>query len=136
MSVKFLYSTGTYERPLDLDDDQTIHAIQQDAQAELVALRDFADLDNGGAATRLGDSYEPIVVADFPPSHDERWAKVDALPASTLRGFYLEASTHLTQAAALPLDSPEQQAARRSYYRVYRLHLLARFRRPLDFISA
>jgi hypothetical protein len=37
-------------------------------------------------------------------------------------------------AANLPVDSAERLHERREYYRLYRLILLARTRRPLDFL--
>ena len=122
MSLKFRYSDGVYEMAPGVNDDEQAVAIRQDALAELVALREMADLETG------------IVVADAPPDDDPRWAKIDALPAHTLHGFYNQAGQKLTESVHLPLDSPERLAARQAYYHAYRLHILARYRRPLDFL--
>lgn len=118
----FRYTDGTYLFSGDgtLSTDVLDGIVVRDAGVELGTMRQV---------------WPEFEVADAPADDDPRWAKLEALGPERARGLYEQSRAALAHALTFEKNTPERHAAMGEYVRLYRLHILARLRRPGWFVT-
>lgn len=75
------------------------------------------------------------VVADFPLEGDARWARIDALGTDLARGQWAKVQSALYELSRADATDETRAHWHDAHIKAYRIHLMARYRRPEWFIA-
>ena len=117
----FVYDSGLYYAPDPSDTDALHRSIRADAAREVNDLRSF---------------YPDLPIDGVPDDDSPGWAKLDALPTESLHGFWTKAGAAGDDTCSTTLTAEQIGAAQALHAKWYRLHCLARIRRPEEFVTA
>lgn len=131
IDLTFRWGAGVYrlaEHPDPVDVPRIHDHVRREARAELKSLQRIYAL----AAQEDGAPLH--VVADPPADDDPRWAQIDNLGQAGARGYWQRAAYAIDKACREDAGHA-RDVAHEAHIKAYRVHLMARLRRPEWFVE-